>query len=232
VVTGWCFGGGHGCPGATADGNLLVSKSSWQSPKQHPQKGIPMSIKHRARTALVTTVAAGAGLASLLGIAGTASASTGQPNGFVVVTSCTSVQGKITYTPGLRTSVLKNETAVLTGTVSGCSNLFSGAIPGAGQITALLSGTADKNAENFSGTFTINWPAGSGFNPSTCTLSVTEANGLENVSGSVSAGFETSAPVAMQYVVTSSKGTGTKLHPVVSQTYTNTQSLTLSENTG
>ena len=191
-----------------------------------------MNIKHRARLALVSTVAAGAGLAGVLGVAGTAAASTGQPNGFVVVTSCTGVQGKITYTPGLRTSVLKPVTAVLTGTISGCSNLFSGTIAGSGQFTAVLSGTADKNAENFGGTFTINWPAGSGFNPSTGSLSVTEANGLENISGTVSAGFETSAPVAMQYVVTGSKGTGTKLHPVVSQTYTNTQSLTLSENTG
>jgi hypothetical protein len=191
-----------------------------------------MSIKHRACAALLTTVTAGAGLAGVLGAAGTASASTGQPNGFVVVTSCTSVQGKITYTPGLRTSVLKPVTAVLTGTVSGCSNIFTGAIAGTGQITAVLSGTADKNAENFAGTFTINWPAASGFNPSTGNLSVIEANGLENVSGSVSAGFMTTAPVAMQYVVTGSKGTGTKLHPVVSQTYTNTQSLTLSENTG
>jgi hypothetical protein len=191
-----------------------------------------MSIKHRVRTALVTTVAAGAGLAGLLGIAGTASASTGHTNGFVVVTSCTSVSGKITYTPGLRNTVLKKETAVLTGTVSGCSNIDTGAIAGTGQITALLSGTADKNAENFSGTFTINWPAGSGFNPSNGTLTVTDSNGLENVSGAVSSGFETTAPVAMQYVVTSSKGLGTKLHPITSQNYINTQSLTLSENTG
>jgi len=191
-----------------------------------------MNIKHRARLALVSTVAAGAGLAGVLGVAGTASASTGQPNGFVVVTSCTSVQGKITYTPGLRTSVLKPVTAVLTGTISGCSNIFTGAIPGTGQITAVLSGTADKNAENFGGTFTINWPAGSGFNPSNGNLTVTEANGLENVSGSVTSGFDTGTALAWQYVITGHTGrTGTK-KGITAQTYTNTQSLNLSRNEG
>ena len=191
-----------------------------------------MNIKHRARLALVSTVAAGAGLAGVLGVAGTASASTGQPNGFVVVTSCTSVQGKITYTPGLRTSVLKPVTAVLTGTISGCSNLFSGTIAGSGQFTAVLSGTADKNAENFGGTFTINWPAGSGFNPSNGNLTVTEANGLENVSGTVTSGFDTGTALAWQYVITGHTGrTGTK-KGITAQTYTNTQSLNLSRNEG
>jgi hypothetical protein len=190
-------------------------------------------IKHintrRARAALVTTVAVGAGL---LGTAGIASASTAHTNGYVVVTSCTNVSGKVFYTPGLRKAVLKKVNAVLTGTTAGCSNLFSGALPGTGTITAIMSGTADKNAENFSGTFTINWPAGSGFNPSTGSITVTEANGLESFYGSVTGGFETGAELAGQYVIIGSKGTGTKLHPVTSQTYTNTQSLTLSENTG
>jgi hypothetical protein len=48
-----------------------------------------------------------------------------------------------------------------------------------------MPGRANLSAENFSGTFTINWPAGSGFNPSNGNLTVTESNGLENVSGSV-----------------------------------------------
>src|SRR5215831_2106218 len=86
----------------------------------------------RARAALVTTVAAGAGIAGMFGMSGIAQA-----------------------------------------------------------ITAVMSGTANVNAENFSGTFTINWPAGSGFNPSNGNLTVTEANGLENVSGTVTSGFDT-----------------------------------------
>jgi hypothetical protein len=188
----------------------------------------------RVHTALVTTVAAGAGLASLLGMGGAASASTSHAkiNGWVVYTSCTGVSGKISYSPGLRKTTLRNVNAVLTGTTSGCSNIFDGALSGTGTITAVLSGKASKAAENFSGTFTINWPASSGFNPSNGTLSVTESNGLETISGSVTSGFETGAEVAMQYVVTGGKGSGTKAHPVVSQNYTNTQPLTLSVNTG
>ena len=188
----------------------------------------------RVRTALVTTVAAGAGLASLLGMGGAASASTSHANinGWVVYTSCTGASGKITYSPGLRSTKLKTEHAVLTGTTSGCSNIFDGALSGTGTITAVLSGTASKAAENFSGTVTINWPASSGYNPSNGNVTVTESNGLETVSGTVTSGFETGAEFAMQYVITGGKGSGTKAHPVVSQTYTNTQALTLSVNTG
>ncbi|HEY2488350.1 MAG TPA: hypothetical protein VGI37_02515 [Streptosporangiaceae bacterium] len=189
----------------------------------------------RLRPALVTTVAAGAGLAGLLGIGGGvahASVAHAGVNGYVVTDSCTSVAGKISYSPGLRTSKLKAEHAVLTGTTSGCSDLFNGALPGTGTFTAILSGTASVNAENFSGTFTINWPAGSGFNPSNGTLSVTDANGVETISGTVTSGFDTGSPLALQYVNTHNTGRGTALKPVTAQSYVNTQSLTLSRNTG
>ena len=187
----------------------------------------------RARAALVTTVAAGAGIAGTLGMSGIAQASTvgHVPPGWVVIDSCTGVSGKVPYSPGLEK---KNRSvqAVLTGTTSGCSDLFNGAISGTGTITAVMSGTANVNAENFSGTFTINWPAGSGWNPSNGNLTVTEANGLENVSGSVTSGFDTGTAFAMQYVVTGQTGVGGPKHPVTAQTYTNTQSLTLSRNEG
>ena len=187
----------------------------------------------RARAALVTTVAAGAGIAGMLGMSGIAQASTAghPPRGWVVIDSCTGVSGKVTYAPGLEK---KNRSvqAVLTGTTSGCSDLFNGAISGTGTITAVMSGTANANAENFSGTFTINWPAGSGFNPSNGNLTVTEANGLENVSGSVTSGFDTGTALAWQYVITGHTGrTGTK-KGITAQTYTNTQSLNLSRNEG
>ena len=122
--------------------------------------------------------------------------------------------------------------AVMTGTTSGCSDIFSGAVPGTGTFTAVMSGHANLSAENFSGTFTINWPAGTGWNPSNGNLSVTEANGLETVSGSVTSGFDTGTAFAMQYVITGQTGRGSALHPVTAQTYTNTQSLTLSRNEG
>jgi len=187
----------------------------------------------RARTALVTTVAAGAGVAGMLGVSGVAQASTAGhvPPGWVVIDTCTGVSGKVTYSPGLEK---KNRSvqAVLTGTTSGCSDIFNGAISGTGTITAVMSGTANANAENFSGTFTINWPAGSGFNPSTGNLTVTEANGLETVSGSVTSGFDTGTALSWQYVITGHTGrTGTK-KGITAQTDTNTQSLNLSRNEG
>ncbi len=203
-----------------------------------------MSIKHSAarhvRTALLSAATVGAGLAGLLGVGGVAHASTAhaahaghvRPDGWVVVTTCTGVSGKITYSPGLRTSKVKAETAVLTGTTSGCSNIFTGAMSGTGTITATLSGNASANAENFSGTFTINWPAGSGFNPSNGNLTISEANGVETVSGAVSSGFETGSPVQMQYVISGQKGKGTAGHLITSQSYVNTQALTLSQNEG
>ena len=186
----------------------------------------------RARTALVTTVAAGAGLTGVLGMGGVAHAASHGPNGFVVIDSCTGVSGKIIYTPGIVKVAKRNVQAVLTGTTSGCSDIFTGAVGGTGTLTAVMHGTVNLSAENFSGTFTINWPAGSGWNPSNGSLTVTEANGLENVSGSVTSGFDTGTAFAMQYVVTGQTGVGGPKHPVTAQTYTNTQSLTLSRNEG
>ena len=82
------------------------------------------------------------------------------------------------------------------------------------------------------GTFTINWPAGSGFNPSNGNLTATESNGVENVSGTVTSGFDTGTALAWQYVITGNTGrTGTK-KGVTAQTYTNTQPLNLSRNEG
>jgi hypothetical protein len=187
-------------------------------------------VARRVRAALVTAVAAGAGLAGLLGIGG--GVAHAGVNGWVVTDTCTSVAGKITYSPGLRTSKLKAEHAVLTGTTSGCSDLYTGGLSGTGTFTAILSGTASVNAENFSGTFTINWPAGSGFNPSNGTLSVTDVNGLETISGSVTSGFDTGTPIALQYVTTHNTGRGTALKPVIAQSYVNTQPLTLARNFG
>ena len=194
------------------------------------------------RAALLTAVTAGAAGAGLLGVGGVAqasthaagphAASTARPNGWVVTDTCTGVAGSVSYSPGLRNTVLRKTQAVLTGTTSGCSDIFSGAESGTGTFTAVLSGTADKAAENFSGTFTINWPASSGFNPSNGSLSVTESNGLENVSGSVSSGAFVGAVISTQYVITGHKGAGTKLHPITQQTYTNTQALNLSRNEG
>jgi hypothetical protein len=192
----------------------------------------------RARTAIVTTLAAGAGVASLLGMGGAAQAashahaSSHVPASWVTIDSCTGVAGQITYSPGLLTSKARKVTAVMTGTTSGCSDIFSGGESGTGTFTAVLSGKASVKAENFSGTFTINWPASTGFNPSTGTLSVTEANGLETISGTVTGGFDTGTALGLQYVTTGNTGKGTSKKPVTAQTYTNTLPLTLARNEG
>ena len=189
----------------------------------------------RVRAAATAAVVTGTGLAGLLGMGGVAHASTVAhqvPRGFVTTDSCTGLAGQVTYSPGLLSSTPRSVHAVLTGTTSGCSDAFNGPLGGTGTFTAVLSSTASVSAENFSGTFTINWPAGSGFNPSNGSLTVTEANGLETVSGTVSSGFDTGTALAGQYVITGQTGRGTKLHPVTAQTYTNTQPLTLSRNEG
>jgi hypothetical protein len=186
----------------------------------------------RARAALVTTAVAGAGLAGVLGMGGVAHATAHAPNGYVVTDTCTGVSGSIHYSPGLVKYKKRTVQAVLTGTTSGCADVFSGALSGTGTLTAVMSGKVNLSTENFSGTFTINWPAGSGFNPSNGNLTVTESNGLETVSGTVTSGFDTGSAFAMQYVITGKTGRGTALHPVTAQTYTNTQPLTLSRNEG
>lgn len=193
------------------------------------------TVARRVRTGLAAAAITGAGMAGLLGVSSAANASTvshARPGGWVVITSCTGLSGKITYSPGMLTSKGRSVHAVMTGTTSGCSNINSGAFSGTGTFTAIMSGTASVNTENFSGTFTINWPAGSGFNPSNGTISVIDDNGVETVSGSVTSGAWTSAEVAGQYVTTGNTGKGTVKKPVKAQTYVNTQSLNLSENFG
>ena len=186
----------------------------------------------RARAALVTTVAASAGVAGLLGMGGVAHAATHSVNGWVTIDSCTGLSGSISYSPGLLKARNRSVQAVMNGTTSGCSDVFSGPMSGTGTFTAVMTGKARLGAENFSGTFTINWPAASGFNPSNGTLTVTESNGLETISGSVTSGFDTGTALAAQYVFTGKTGSGTIAHPVKAQTYTNTQPLTLSRNEG
>lgn len=189
----------------------------------------------RIRVAAVTALAAGAGLAGLLGTTGIAQAATAgpdAPHGWVVTDTCTGLAGQITYSPGLLTSTGRKVHAVLTGTTSGCSDIFNGPESGTGTFTAILSGKASVKSENFTGTFTINWPASSGFNPANGKVSVTESGGLETISGQVASGFATGGEIASQYVITGKTGKGTKAKPVTSQTYTNTQPLNLSRNEG
>jgi len=188
-------------------------------------------ISRRVRAALVSTAVAGAGLSGVLG-SGVAHASTGRADGFIVYTSCTAVSGTIRINPGLHAVKARTVQEVLSSTTSGCSNIFSGSIAGSGTFTATMSGTATYKAQNLTGTFTINWPAASGYNPSNGTLSETESNGVETVSGTVTSGFETGAKFALQYSITGHTGKPKSTTGVTAETLVNTQALTLSVNTG
>jgi hypothetical protein len=103
---------------------------------------------------------------------------------------------------------------------------------GAGSLTATLKGDASLAAENFSGTFTIDWPDSTGLNPSSGTLGVIESNGTEFVSGMVTAGAFTGSPFDFAYHTTANTGKGTNKHPVTAQAFANTQSLQLTQNDG
>jgi hypothetical protein len=102
---------------------------------------------------------------------------------------------------------------------------------GSGSLTAVLSGKASLAAENFAGTFTINWP--SALNPSNGTLSVTaQGNHQYSVNGTITSGADTGAVLSLGYLTTTQKGTGTKAHPVVLQNFVNTSPLAVSRNFG
>jgi hypothetical protein len=198
-----------------------------------------MSLRQHLSTRRAAVAIASVGIAGSLfgglaaaGNAVAATPSVHHPDGFVTVDSCTTVSGKITYSPGLRNTLLRQTSGVLTGTTSGCSDAFSGAMPGTGSFTAVLSGKASLAAENFGGTFTINWPGGT-LNPSNGTLSVHAlGNKQYSVNGTVTSGADTGSELSFGYVTTTQKGTGTKLHPVVSQHYVNTAPLGLARNIG
>ena len=177
-------------------------------------------------SALAAAVAA-AGLAGVIGAAGSAHAS---PSGIVTAGSCGSAAGNISYHPGLRKNTARPTKAALTGFVASCKG-EGGPLAGFGRLSASLSGTASLGSESFgSGTFTIKWP--DGLNPSTGTLSVVDSGGTENVTGTVDSGAFTGGVLNVSYLITSHEGKGTATRPVTSQTFINSQPLTLSENDG
>jgi len=182
------------------------------------------------RNAVLSAAIAGAGLTGLLGAtAGVAHASVHKADGYVTVLTCGAMPGTITYSPGLLTSTAQATNATLKGFVANCNGL-GGPRTGFGTITAQLSGTASVSSENFGGTFTINWPGGT--EASTGTLGVVDNAGTEQLSGTITSGPETGGVINADYVITSSKGTGTSAKPVKSQTVVNDTSLTVMENTG
>jgi hypothetical protein len=176
---------------------------------------------HKRRLVSSVIVAAAAGAAIL----GTASAANAGP---VSVETCTSVTGATTYQPGLTTNT-RTETAVLSATLGGCSNAYNGASPGAGALTANLTGPASTTAVALKGAFVVNWPAASGFNPSTGTLGVTgpNAQGVYTVSGTITGGAFTGSTVSTSLLGTgvNAGADGSVQHPITAQQFTNTAAL-------
>ncbi len=190
-----------------------------------------MTISTTARRTVLAVAATSSLLAGAAALSGSASASPVSPNGYVTVQTCTSLAGTVQLTPGLRVKA-HAESAVVTGTLDGCS-AYGQAQPGQGTFTAIVSGTASKSSGQLSGTFTANWPASSGLNPSNGTITVnTTSQGIYSIGGSVTGGAWTGSSLSSGYVVTGTQGAGTKRHPITEQTFVNTAPFNLSRNNG
>ncbi|BFU44814.1 hypothetical protein [Krasilnikovia sp. MM14-A1004] len=182
----------------------------------------------RATTTVVALAAAATGTA----FAATASPAAAAARGWSTVESCTSAAGSVSYQPGL-TSTVRPETGVLSATLAGCASTYTGGSPGTGLLTAFLSGSSSSAVVSQRGSFTINWPAASGLNPSNGTLSLTgpDATGRYTASGSVTSGAYTGGSVGTTFVVIGATGDGSAAHPVTLQQVTNTAPLLLRRNT-
>jgi hypothetical protein len=184
----------------------------------------------------ISTVARTAAAAAALGALALTGATPAQaaplPDGFSNVESCTGLTGKITYGHGL-TKTAKTHHAVFTGTLSGCSG-FNGAQAGTGTVTASLVGKSSVTAIVETGTAVISWPVSSGLNPSNVavTFRATGKNGPLNVSGSVASGAFTGASVTTTLLPFAHKGSGSKAHPLKSQSVVNTAPVSASRNFG
>ena len=184
------------------------------------------------RTGLVAT----AGAAALAGglAAAPAQAATQAPAGFVTQMQCTGASGSISYSPGLFGAVVHKTSAVLSATLTGCSDEFGGVYTDNGQLSVNLSGKSSKASGTLTGSFVINWPASSHYNPSVGTATLNYANNTLSLSGTTSTttGAWEGSYVSDSMLVTSHKGSGTKANPIRRQTFVNTTPLTVQHNIG
>jgi hypothetical protein len=187
------------------------------------------STARHARAATLSVAIAAAATAGLLASGAAAHASDDQSRGLVTITTCGAIAGKVSYSPGLLTSTAGNTAATLKANVSNCTT-EGGHLASFGSITADMTGSASLNSENFSGTFTIHWPAPLG--PSTGTLGVYDSSGTEQVSGTFTSGPYTGDEFSFYYRATGRTGKGTAADPVTSQNVINTTSLAVVANNG
>ncbi|HVT70585.1 MAG TPA: hypothetical protein VHF26_22755 [Trebonia sp.] len=155
----------------------------------------------RPRRTLVAAAVAGTAIAGALGVGTAAHAAT---SGVVTLQMCNQITGNVNYTPGLQSSTAQSVRAILTATVNGCSGEFSGAENGTGTFDATMTGNASLAAENFAGTFTLNWPAGANLFPSNGTVKVTDNNGVEQLLASITSGAYSGTQFGFSYIPTSS----------------------------
>jgi hypothetical protein len=181
--------------------------------------------RRRAALAIATGAVAVAGLAT----AGAGSANASYSN----VESCTGVSGLVTHSPGLLTTTARAQQSVFTGTLTGCSGV-NGPQSGSGTITIFASGSSSNSSMNETGTVTVNWPAGSGLNPSNGTVALRRASSTAplSVSGSFTSGAYTGSLIATDLLVTSHNGSGTKANPITRQRVVNTTPFTAKVNFG
>lgn len=182
------------------------------------------------RTGLVATAGAAA-LAGIVG-AGTAQAATQAPAGWVSVMQCSGASGSIAYSPGIYGTTAHSTSAALSATLTGCSDAYGGVYSDTGHLSVSLSGKSSKASGTLSGTFVINWPASSGFNPSVGTATLNYANNTLTLGGTTSSGAWTGSYVSDSMLITGHKGAGTKLHRITQQSFVNTTPLTAQENFG
>jgi hypothetical protein len=182
-----------------------------------------------ASAALLTGTAAFA--APTFAAASPAGSHGASPNGWVPLEQGTSLAAKDSLQPGLRKKA-HAESGVLSGTLDGC-NFEGQGQAGQGSLTIVFSGTASLNAASLTGTFTANWPASSGLNPSNGTITISSGTrGSYSLSGTVTSGAFTGEPFQGAYVVTGMTGTGRKHDPVTAQTIVNTAPIETLENIG
>ena len=174
------------------------------------------------------------GVAAFSGAAVAAPASSNgaaSPAGYSPVEICTSLTGMVNVTPGLHKNA-KVESAVITGTLDGCS-IYGQAQPGQGSFTAHLSGTASTTAGSLAGTWTANWPPSSGLNPSNGSMTLnTQAFDSYAFGGSTTSGAFVGGLLQGAYVVTGTQGTGTKHNPITEQNFVNSAPLEILVNFG
>jgi hypothetical protein len=168
---------------------------------------------------IAVTTATAAAVTAAIAVAGAGPAAAA----YSAVESCTGVSGTISYSPGL-TSTAKTQQAVLVATLTGCSGAYTGAQAGSGTVTAVMTGTSKVGSVVETGNATISWPASSGLNPTNAKITIREsaAGGVILLSGPATSGAFASSVISTSLLPYANTGTGTKAHPLKTQSVLNT----------